>query len=67
MECTVTGVSCHAGGVAAVSSFDPSYLVANLTSEDASGRRYAVLSEWAKIKRLAMQKRKKEFLAEQAA
>jgi hypothetical protein len=31
------------------------------------GRQYAVLSERAKIKRLTMQQRKKEYLAERAA
>jgi hypothetical protein len=31
------------------------------------GKQYTVLSERAKIKRLTMQKRKKEYLAEQAA
>jgi hypothetical protein len=31
------------------------------------GRQYAVLTERAKIKRLTMQRRKKEYLAEKAA
>ena len=40
----------------------------NVTPADVYfGRQYAVLSERAKIKRLTMQKRKKEYLAEQAA
>ena len=40
----------------------------NVTPADAYyGRQYAVLSERAKIKRLTMQKRKKEYLAEKAA
>ncbi len=40
----------------------------NVTPADVYfGRQYAVLSERAKIKRLTMQKRKKEYLAEKAA
>ena len=40
----------------------------NVTPSDVYfGRQYEVLSERAKIKRLTMQRRKKEFLADQAA
>jgi hypothetical protein len=37
------------------------------TQAPEAGRQYAVLSERAKIKRLTMQQRRKDYLAEQAA